>query len=263
MAEEKLQELMSTLADLMSNKDYHRLSFQFKTTDHIEYFPTPIPLKPNRSYVFYLKRFSVYNTLFNVDETNNKFTYSQNGTTFKTLIIPPGAYELNALNLEIQEMMKANGDYDSATGKYFITLTLNQSTSKTIMNITGAAYVVDFSVTGSLNSMLGFPNQMYLTGKHTSNDIILITMTNDIFIHCDLVNNNSYHNGKSSDILYTMPAYIVPVGAKQFVSEIDPVKLPLTTKTIPRLRIQIKDDNGKLLNFNGEAVSMEIIIHQV
>jgi hypothetical protein len=261
MTTEKTEELLLQMADAMSVKEYYKLKFQFTTTDYITTLPIPIDLNPKRNYVIYMKRFSVFNTIFNVDTTKNIFTY-YNGAQWKTITIPPGAYEIKQLNTTIQSQMQINGDWNATDKSYYISIVADEPTSKSIMTITNN-YQVNFTVANSINSMLGFTSQIYSSGVNISQNIIQITLTNDIDIHCSLVTSNSYINGERKPILYSISAYSIQVGAKIIVSEINPIFLPLNTKRIDTIRFQIKDDNDNLLNFNGETIVIDCVIQQV
>ncbi len=72
-----------------------------------------------------------------------------------------------------------------------------------------------------------------------------------------------YVNNKISNILYTIPAYTVPVGYKIFQKEASPIYLPLTRNNISNYRIRIVDEDGNLINFNGEEITMLLHIKQV
>src|SRR5579862_3391139 len=68
-----------------------------------------INLNPNLDYEIALIRFEEYNSLYNVTSINNKFRY-YNGTEWKTITLSPGAYEIAAINEEIQRQMTVNKD---------------------------------------------------------------------------------------------------------------------------------------------------------
>jgi hypothetical protein len=260
----KMVEQMLRLVDLSSIKENYKLKFVFNSTDYTQTFLNPITLSENRNYVFYLKRFSVYNTLFNVNTNNNKFIYSINsGVTWITITVPSGAYEVKALNTTIQALMKNNGHYNSTNSTYYINISADESTSKTIMTINNSTYRVDFSKPNTFNTLLGFNPQVYSNTINISESIIMITLTNDIDIHCSLVTSNSYVNGERKPILYSLSAYSIPVGAKIILSELDAITIPLNTKTIDVVNFKIKDDNGKLLDFNGETIIIDCVIKQV
>jgi hypothetical protein len=248
-------EALQQISDHLSDKENYKLKFQSEASDFTTTFASPIRLNAKRKYVFALKRFSVYNTLFNITKENNRFTYSADGgKTWIDLYIPNGAYESKGLNKRLQSLLKTTD----------ISVAADEETSQAIMTIKNPLFRVDFTKPNSLNTLLGFKPAVYSRAEqYTSDDIIKITLTNDIDIHCDLITSNSYVNGKNKPILYSVSAYSVPVGAKIIVSEINPIFLPINTTTIDSIRFQILDDKGKLLNFNGENIILDCLLTQV
>jgi hypothetical protein len=66
-------ETIQQFVDSLSSKEQFKLKFKSDKSDFTESFGSPIYLNPNRKYEFALKRFSVYNTLFNITSENNNF----------------------------------------------------------------------------------------------------------------------------------------------------------------------------------------------
>lgn len=254
-------EALKQMSDHISNKENHKLKFQSETSDFTITFAQPIPLNPKRKYVFGLKRFSVYNTLFNITKENNRFTYSiDTGKTWIDIYIPYGAYELyprekmdKGLNIRLQSLIATKD----------ISVEADEETSQAILSIKNPNIHIDFTRPNSLNKVLGFKPKIYSNPRSISEDIIKITLTNDIDIHCSLITSNSYVNGINKPILYSISAYSVQVGAKIIVSEINPIFLPINTSTIDSIRFQILDDNGKLLDFNSETIILDCLLSQV
>jgi hypothetical protein len=131
------------------------------------------------------------------------------------------------------------------------------------MTIKKPNYQVNFSKPKSLNILLGFKSKIYIDPVNTSEDIIKVSLTNDLDIHCNLISSNSHVNGINKSILYSVSAYSVEVGAKIIVSEINPTLLPINTSVIDSIRFWIMDENEKLLNFNSETIILDCILAQV
>src|SRR5438093_13067582 len=102
---------LADLVNLLSNKLSRTITLVSKTSSFETNFPVPLKLDPSRKYEAALTYFSAYNTIFNVDDTNNKFIYSvdparaDNGTTWKTIKLPNGAYEINQINDEVKRQV--------------------------------------------------------------------------------------------------------------------------------------------------------------
>ena len=67
---------LADLVNLLSNKLSQMITLVSKTSSFETNFPVPLKLDPSRNYEAALTYFSAYNTIFNVDDTNNKFLYS-------------------------------------------------------------------------------------------------------------------------------------------------------------------------------------------
>jgi hypothetical protein len=256
--DERTLESLQSMVDIANTKDTYKMKFQSDTSDFTVTFANPIQLNPKRGYMFGLKRFSVYNSLANIDSKNNRLSMTpDNGKTWIDVFIPPGAYEIKALNTRLQTLLKDKGHPDA------ITIEADENTAKATLSIKKANYQVDFTKPNSLSSLLGFKPGVYKSTTNVSDDLIKITLTNDIDIHCNLITSNSYVNGLNKPILYSISAYSVPVGAKIVVSEINPVFLPINKTVIDSIRFQILDDNEGLLNFSGETIIIDCLLSQV
>lgn len=260
---EILAEQIKQLADSLSNKYSRSIIISSKESDIRTRFPTRIELDPNRNYEAGLIWFSAYNTIFNIDKSNNKFIYSNdNGKTWKTLTLSPGAYEYMQLDSEIKRLMIANDDWDKTNKTYNISIDVNKSTGQSIININNPSYSVDFTEAGTIRTLLGFNSIKLGNGYNASNTIVQITNLATINIECSLV-EGSYFNGNLGNILYSFPAYTVPVGYKIFERIYVPIYLPVSLKNISEIRTKIIDEDGKLIDFNGEEISLFIHLRQV
>ena len=66
---------MLKLGNILSTKEQYKLKFQSTESDFTTQFDYPLELNVNRNYEFGIKRFSVYNSMTNINSTNNNFTY--------------------------------------------------------------------------------------------------------------------------------------------------------------------------------------------
>jgi hypothetical protein len=116
MSNEATLEMLQAVVDIANSKEIHKMKFISTTSDFTVSFANPIRLNPKRNYVFGLKRFTVYNSLFYIDSTNNRFTFSSDsGKTWIDIYIPTGAFEINSLNIRLQVLMKDKNHPDSIT----------------------------------------------------------------------------------------------------------------------------------------------------
>jgi hypothetical protein len=250
------------LVNLLSCKLSRTITLVSKTSSFQTNFPTPLKLDPNRNYEAALTYFSAYNTIFNVDDTNNKFIYSTDparadpskvdkGITWKTIKLPNGAYEINQINNEVKRQVGEG-----------IEIGVNLSTTKSYINITKPDFKVDFTKSNTLREMLGFTPQILSTGFNISNNVVQITNLTAIMIHCDLI-SGSYINGKESNVIYSFPANLVPTGYKINVFPNTPIYLPVSKSVISSVLVRITDEDDKLINFNNEEIVVCLHFRQV
>src|SRR5438093_227464 len=243
---------LADLVNLLSNKLSRTITLVSKTSSFQTDFPVPLKLDPSRNYEAALTYFSAYNTIFNVDDTNNKFIYSvDSGKNWKTIKLPNGAYEINQINDEVKRQAGAG-----------LEIGVNLSTTKSYINITKPDYKVDFSKPNTLRDMLGFTSQILSTGFSVSNNVVQITNLTAIMIHCDLV-NGSYVNGKDSNVIFSFPSNMVPTGYKLNIFPNTPIYLPVSKSVISSILCRITDEDNKLLDFNKEEIVIGLHIRQI
>jgi hypothetical protein len=197
-----------------------------------------------------------------VTSSNNKFRYSvDGGNTWKLITIETGSYELESINDEIQRLMKINGDWDSVSKAYYINISANTSTLKSIIDITNADYKIDFTIPNSLTSLLGFDSVILSEGRNISDSIVNIIDFNSIFVNCDCI-NGSYVNGISSPVIYSFGPKVSP-GCRIVESPVNLVYLPLNRKTLSEFSLWITDQAGRHIDFRGENITCRFHIRNI
>ena len=221
-----------------------------------------IELDDNIDYEIALRRFDCYNSIYNVTATNNNFYYF-NGTANRTIIIIPGAYDVGAINTEIQRQMKLLGDVTTVGNQdtFSINLYPNLNTLKSIITLANS-YTVDFTKVNSLRLLLGFDSLVLNAAYNQSTNIINIQVFNNILITTDLC-SGSYINSKSSQTIYSLSSNPVQVGYKIIVEPSPPIYLPMIKKQFNNYSVTITDENSNDVSFNGETVSMVFHIQSV
>jgi hypothetical protein len=112
-----------------------------------------VMLDPNKEYEAALLSLDTYNSVPNITKNKkNVLKYStDDDVTWKTIALDTGAYELQAINSEIKRQLIVNGDDESA-----INISANISKLTSIVNIEKTRYKIDFGVSNSIGSILGF-----------------------------------------------------------------------------------------------------------
>ena len=188
-----------------------------------------------------LIRLSVYNSVFNVNRRNNQFLYDTQGETWSdTLILAviPGVYEL----IEIAELIKeeTNGN---------VMIEPDKNTMKSLMEIKQGA--INFDIENSIALLLGFRKIVYLKCKYISQKIVDIMGFSNINIHCNVISGVE-DNGNNTDILYTFtltapPGYLINIIPTNILYQ------NLTKDRIEYIEFHIKDEHGRLIDFNGDV----------
>lgn len=204
------------------------------------FFP-PIELNPKLDYSVGLISLDTYNSIPNIEEgKNNQLKYDG-----KLYAVPTGAYEIHTLETELQNLLG---------GIEKISLRANNASLKCELK---SIYKIDFNVPNSLGPVLGFSkHELNANTLHVSNLPINITSVTTILVECNLV-CGAYLNGKEFHTLHTF-AITQPPGFRitQVPSTI--IYLPVKSRLIDTLSVKLTDQNGDLLNFRNETITVHI-----
>ena len=230
-----------------------------KSSDFTTCFNSVI-LDPTKQYEAALLSIDTYNSIPNIMEgKNNAFRY-YNGEAWNTIVLNTGSYELESINNEIKRQLIANGDIEMG-----IDITANISTLKSIVNINNPNCRVDFGVPNSIGSVLGFETLTDLVidhGYNVSPNIVDIIQVNSILVNIDII-MGSYVNGSSSPTIYSFYPNVAP--GYKIVERPNPslIYYPLSRHDISRMRVWLTDQNGNLVDFREETVTIRIHVREV
>jgi len=214
-------------------------------------------------YLIALSKANLWYSWYNISTAlgNNKFVYND-GATDTTITFPDGNYTVQALDAYIKSQMKANGDTGTdANGNdiFYIQLIPNFNTSKVRIVISGG-YSVKFN-DGNIYQILGFTNGQ--TVNSTTEGAVHADITNGInavLIRCDLVDSSrSIENGSISDVIYSF----FPAAPPSTHLEIVPFNrdyVRLNSRYVDSVRMRITDQNGNIIDLNGEPVTYQLSI---
>lgn len=202
--------------------------------------------------------FDTFNSIPNVNESNNNFQYMI-GTEVQTLKIPIGAYEIEDIEKIIQKMMKEDLDMKErnvihADEDSLFSLKSNKNTLKCVVK---CSYALDFSQPNSIGKLLGFNHKKLIANReHGSDNIVNITNINSLRIECNLI-TGSYINGILSHTIYEFfPC--VPPGFKILENPQNTIYLPLNKRIIDEICIQIVDQDGNPVSFMNEIITVRL-----
>jgi len=227
---------------IITNKSKHELRLD-----------EPIVLDPACYYNVSLIFFTVYNTIKNITSKNNSFHYKQQEEEWKTIKLREGSYEVDNLNAEIQKQtgLDENKIYFGAI----------QYLNRAELKIGKDSGIWIKFTDDSFGKILGFNNAIYKETSIAQNrpDISKISTIN---IKTNLI-DGGYIRNKRNNILHTIPTFTVPVGYKIIEKPTFPIKAPLSKKTIDVISIEIVDEDGNLIDFSGEEITIKLIIEEI
>lgn len=235
-----------------------------------------IILDSNKTYALGLIDFVTFNTIPNVDETNNKFYIGS-----EVITVPEGTYEIGDIENYIKS--KIMEKQNQLKEKKRAIATVKQLQSNTIqkevedpdeVNIfmktnhntlrfeIKSNKKIHFDKENSIASLLGFNKQKLSANKlHISDFPINISKVNSICIECNLI-TNSYSNERSVHILHMFYPN-VPSGFRIIEKVSNVIYLPINSNYIDEITVKIVDQDGNCVNFKGEIITVRLHLKEV
>lgn len=213
----------------------------------------PIYLDKSKQYVLGLTGFETFNNVPNVHEKNNIFAYrieSQGSHIMRHIQIPKGTYNAVDIHRYLAEHIEGEGALEIA---------LNTNTMETNLK---CRYEVDFSMPTSIGQLLGFGHTILNRNVwHTSQNHVKLIGVNSLTIMSNII-GGSYANGTQAHILHQFfPS--VPPGYKIIDRPQPVIYLPVITDIISTIIVEIQDEHGKPIDFNGELVTLVLHLKSV
>lgn len=214
-------------------------------------FNPPLYLDEESDYQLCLLNFDTFNSIPNVDETNNTFHYRVNRGPRREVIIPTGTYDINDINSYLKDVLELDDAY--------VQIRPNNNTLKTEIKTQAE---VDFTKGNSIGRLLGFKKRLLLANRtHESDYPTDISKVNAICIECNLV-GGSYNNGVPVHIIHQFFPN-VPPGYKIIESPQTVIYLPTPAKVITNIIVKITDQDGGLINFREELVTVRLHLRKL
>lgn len=227
------------------------LTFTFTGNDSVlqaDFFP-PIELEKDIPYEIGLLAFETYNSIPNVDETNNTFHFE----TFK-IVIPTGTYEVKDISKYIDDQLVVLSNAKSKN--YKCVISTNNNTLQTVIK---ANFEIDLTPANSIGRLLGFESKVVPANHELatpSNRAVDVFIVDSISIECSIV-TGSYVNGRAGHVLYQFFPN-VPAGYRLLELPDPVIYLPITNRSINSITLRIVDQNGKLVDFRKEFITVRL-----
>ena len=238
--------------------------YLFDVSDCIYNLPNIIIEKDEVAYIT-VKDSVIPNSFYNVNESNSLLVLKIDGTTY-SINIEYGNYNVNTLKTEIMNQI----DNMTPHGHENITITYLPKTNKFYFFNSNHQFSILFSST--CFELLGFKNgQSYIASplpfqshKHELTSTISINLftIRNIYIESPnfILNNINSVNHNNNNLLCAIPIKGTP---NSIIFYEDLTKhLIHNLNNLTTLRIQLKDQDGELINFNGchYSITLEITI---
>ena len=256
-----MEELLEKIVQNTSPKSSLQIIVSDDKTRFTTRFNPPIQLEKDKLYEIALINLETYYSFPNVDASNNYFRYSpDNGITWFEIYIDEGSYDIIDINDTIQQKMRQNGHYDSVNEEYYITISANSNTLKSVL-ILENNYHVDFRPPISISKLLGFDHNIYTQDFQESENVVNILSIHTLLVNLDII-AGSYLNGSTHNTIYSFFPNVSP-GYKIMESPINLIYLPVTLDTINSMEVSITDQDDNQLNLRGETLTMRFHIRKV
>lgn len=190
---------------------------------------------------------TTYNSIPNIETNiNDKFYYGED----KKITIPEGSYEVEDIEKYLKEKL----------GKE-ITFTLKPNNNTLKCEIC-CSEKIDFKKTDSIGKLLGFKGQIYDANiQHISDLPVDIIKVNSIRVECN-VTRGSFLNGVEGHVIHEFfPSE--PPGYKIIEIPKNVIYLPVIAQRINNLTVSLRDQDGNLVNFRKERISVRLHLRRV
>ena len=215
-----------------------------------DFFP-PIELDKASDYEVGMLSFETYNSIPNVDETNNKFHFGDG----RIITVPVGTYEVIDLARFLQEAVK---ELSTKQNPLFLQIIPNNNTLQTFLRST---FDIDFTQPNSVGGLLGFGKIMIEANKrYMTEGVFDVFRVNSVQVECSIA-TGSYVNGEPAHTIYEFfPS--VPAGYKIVETPSPVIYSPITTHNIDSITLRITDQDKRLIDFRGERITVRIHVRK-
>jgi len=208
------------------------------------YFP-PIELSPEKNYVLGLTELLTFNAIPNIDEGNNKFHY-EISEYWQEITIPTGSYEIDDIKNYVKKALP--------NIKFNLKANNNELHSEILCGVR-----IDFTRVNLIGRLLGFtPRVLEANVIHKSDLPVAILKINALRVECNITTGAYINEQKAHTIHEFFPTVLPGYKILEVPSQI--IYLPIAVKSIDHIQLKIVDQDGELVNFRGETITIRLHI---
>lgn len=207
-----------------------------------QYFP-PIELSPHKNYTLGLVELLTFNSIPNIDVGNNKIHIGR-----EVITLPAGSYEIEDIENYVKQALTDK--------KIVIEIKPNNNTLRSEIR---SNCDIDLTPNESIGRLLGFTPRILKADKNHESDLpVAILKVNALRVECNLT-SGAYINGQRVHTIHEFfPS--VPPGYKIIEIPSHVIYLPIISKIIDHIQLRIVDQDGNLVNFRGEIITIRLHI---
>lgn len=204
------------------------------------YFP-PIELSPFKNYTLGLVELLTFNSIPNIDVGSNKFYLGE-----EVITIPTGSYEIQDIESYLQKALTDRN----------ISLSLRPN-NNTLCSEIKCNREINFIPDDSIGRLLGFTPRILEANKTHKSDLpVVILKVNSLRVECNITAGAYINEQRVHTIHEFFPT--VPPGYKIIEVPSHIIYLPITVQAIDHLQLKLVDQDGQLVNFQGEVITIRL-----
>ena len=235
----------------------HMLIVVAKST-HEEHLSQPLQTN-NKQFKIAVTLLSGYNGIFNVKNSNNKFYLKKTNTDedgFVQITLPPGAYEIEALDKELKRIIISKDQFTEAN--YPFKFKPNFSTLGSIIEISPQGPIISFMFDDSMRDLSGFNAKTLYEEYNLSPNLVDILSFDNLFLDCDIAQGMIF-KGRRTGIIHNFTMDVCP-GYKHIEKFRGGVQWYMVESKdiISSIHLKLVNENNELVSFNGQSISFRL-----
>ena len=207
------------------------------------------------------------NGIFNVTVSNNKFNFKKTikDEDFIKVTIPPGAYEIEAINNEIRRIFTDKAYYTETN--YLFRIKSNFSTLGSFVEILTPGPMSSFVFDDIIGIPLGFDEILLWAKYNLSPNPVDFLSFDSIFLECDIARGMIYE-GRRSGIIHNWTMTVEP-GYKYVESFITGITggniwyILESKEVFSNICFKLKTESNQIVSFNGHSKAFRSSIKEI